>query len=136
MEVIIGMECGHSLKTWLHIWVRNRSSKKRSPFYRLYKPMTCGKFWLGLTGTCRSQVTLILTGNEAVLLEEQSMQCCSLTTTFCRRGDIKLGKHPSVLILKRDQKNLQLIQRWQEMIQLTLTILLSIMTTCLYFITQ
>jgi hypothetical protein len=38
--------------------------------------MTCRKFWLGLICSCRGKATLILTGNGAVLLEEESMQCC------------------------------------------------------------
>jgi hypothetical protein len=56
------------------------------------------------------------------LLKEEPMQYCSFTTMFCRPGSIKLGKQTSFLILKINLKGLQLIQRWQKMIQLNLPI--------------
>jgi hypothetical protein len=137
MEVFTRIKYGKSLKTWLHIWARNRhQQEEEEPVLQTTQTHDHRKFWLWFTGTCRSQVILILIGNEAVLLEEESMQCCSLITTFCRTGGIKLGKLPSILILKRDLKSPQLIQIWQEMIQLTLTILSLIMHIYLYFITE
>jgi hypothetical protein len=57
--------------------------------------MTCRKFWLGMIGTCRSWVTFILIENRAVLLEEESMQCCNFTTMFCKRGGLKHFKKKS-----------------------------------------
>jgi hypothetical protein len=55
-------------------------------------------------------MTFILTGKGAVMLEEESVQCCILTTMFCQKGGIKQGKEPSILILKRNLKGLQLIE--------------------------
>jgi hypothetical protein len=75
--------------------------------------MNCRKFWLGSSDTSRGKVTLILTGNRIVLLEEEPMK-------RCKRGGIKQGKQPSLLILKINLRSLQLTQ-WQ-MVQLTLTI--------------
>jgi hypothetical protein len=98
------------------------SKNKNSPLCGLEKPMTYGSFWLGLIGTRRGLVTLILTGNRAVLLEEKLMQYCSLTTMFCGTGGVKQSKQPSFLILRRNLKSVQLIQRQQMMIQSTLTI--------------
>jgi hypothetical protein len=53
---------------------------------------------------------------------EGSVQCCSLAIMFCRRGGMKQGKQPFLLILKRNLSSFQLVQRRQKMIQPTLTI--------------
>jgi hypothetical protein len=53
----------------------------------------------------------------------QQTQCsASLITMFCWTGGIKQGKQPSFLLLKRNMKSIQLIQKWQMMIQMALMI--------------
>jgi hypothetical protein len=42
---------------------------------------------------------------------------------FCERGGVKQGKKPFILILKRNLRNLQLVQRWQKIVQSTLIVL-------------
>jgi hypothetical protein len=74
--------------------------------------MAIMNFRLGLIHIFRGNATLILTGKENVLLEEESMQCISITTMFCRKGGIKLGKQPGLLVLKKSQEPL-IHPRWQ-----------------------
>jgi hypothetical protein len=63
--------------------------------------MTDRKFWLRLLDTCRGWATFILTENGAVLLAEESVQCCILTTKFCMTGDIKQDKQPNFFYFKK-----------------------------------
>jgi hypothetical protein len=80
------------------------------------------KFQLQLLDTCRGQATFILTQNGALLLAEESVQFCSLTTKFCMRGGIKQETPPNFLILRRNLKSLQLTERWQKITHSALTI--------------